>query len=62
MALILKLLDEKNSAGRLLPKGTETADRKLCRNARCIMQAETGLKQYVRGGTVPKCLYCDTRL
>ena len=20
------------------------------------------LKQYVRGGTVPKCLYCDTRL
>lgn len=62
MALILKLLDEKNSAASLLPRGTEAADRKLCRNMRCIMQAETGLKQYVRGGAVPKCLYCDTRI
>ena len=62
MALILKLLEEKNSVTSLLPAGTEQADRKLCRNQRCIIQAETGLKQYLRTGTVPKCLYCDTRI
>ncbi|MBQ6528059.1 MAG: aspartate carbamoyltransferase [Clostridia bacterium] len=62
MALILKLLEEKNVNAALLPEGTTAADRRLCRNPRCIMHAETGLRQYIRPGAVPKCLYCDTRV
>ena len=65
MALILKLLDERDGRFQLLPEDACLSER-LCRNSRCITAAEPGVVPYIRKGLraheQARCLYCDTKV
>ena len=56
MALILKLLSEKNEPSRKLA-ATEIAGRK-CKNPTCITRTERGIKHLFKGDA---CAYCDQK-
>ena len=56
MALILKLLSEKDQPTRR-PSG-EPDDSLICNNPHCITKTERGIKLLFRGGN---CIYCDQR-
>ena len=55
MALILKLLKEKNLAGKYSAEG-ESNPALLCRNPHCISRTERGIKKLFAG---KRCIYCD---
>ena len=66
MALILKLLNEKNDPAKKQMKRTDLLIGKVqCTNPRCITSCEQELEQVFKltdpEGPVYRCLYCETR-
>ena len=55
MALILKLLNEKNVEDKAVRTGEENPAL-VCTNPHCISRTERGIKKLFRGKT---CIYCD---
>ena len=66
MALILKLLAERNGHFQLIPEDAARLETRLCRNRRCITNHESSVKPYARRGQTAqehaRCLYCDNKL
>ena len=62
MALILKLMQERDKAHGLVPAGTVWAEHSLYPNARCITQAEHSVRWGYRPGAHQgdraRCIYC----
>lgn len=56
MALILKLLSEKDKNSSLA--SGETSELFVCENPHCISRVERGIKRLFKDG---KCIYCDQR-
>ena len=65
MALILKLLSEKEGHFQLIPENAAKAERNLCRNSRCITVHESSVVPYIlkkSSRDAVRCLYCDNRI
>ncbi len=65
MALILKLLSERDGRFQLIPEDAEPLVFGKCPNARCITGSESTVKPYLRrekGHDFARCLFCDAKL